>query len=63
MYADQEKKEKGRWWKIRGDIVILVPDDSSTPHWFARVPIGHRSFDDLKGYHTASDVRLLLDEV
>jgi hypothetical protein len=29
--------ERGRWYRVQDRVVMLVPDDSAKPQWFARV--------------------------
>jgi len=29
--------ERGRWYSVQEDVVMLVPEDTSRPQWFARV--------------------------
>ena len=31
------EKETGKWWRIQGSVVVLLPDDRRTEQWFARV--------------------------
>jgi hypothetical protein len=37
MYAEDARLERGRWWRVQEDVVMLVPDDATKPQWFARV--------------------------
>lgn len=29
--------ETGRWWRVEGNVIVLLPNDDIRPQWFARV--------------------------
>jgi uncharacterized lipoprotein YajG len=36
-YVADARLERGRWWRIQDNVVMLVPDDTTKSQWFARV--------------------------
>jgi hypothetical protein len=37
MYSEDARSERGRWWRVQENVVMLVPDDATKPQWFAQV--------------------------
>ena len=36
MHSSDARLQRGRWWRVQEGVVMLVPDDSTKPQWFAR---------------------------
>ena len=58
MYMTDTPVELGRWWRVQDSVVMLVPDDTTKPQWFARV--GKAGKAPLMQFRRSTDVREIL---
>jgi len=56
MYSEDARLERGRWWRVQENVVMLVPNDATKPQWFAQVA----KKNVLKELRYSNDVRDVL---
>ena len=54
-YSTTDSLERGRWYRVKDRVVMLVPDDSAKPQWFARIA-GRDAFMPLRHSTNVRDV-------
>ena len=56
VHSAETLPEQGHWWRIQGNVVMLVPTNTARPQWFARV--GRN--DGIRQLRYSNDVRDVL---